>query len=76
MIKEHDVVVLTTSLPDERLEAGDVGTVVHLYADGQAYAVEFTTLDGQTVAVATVEKDQVRPVDEHDVTHARAMTAR
>lgn len=72
MIKEHDVVVLTTSLPDERLEAGDVGTVVHLYADGQAYAVEFTTLDGQTVAVATVETSQVRPADEGDMTHARA----
>ncbi len=76
MIKEHDVVVLTASLPVERLEAGDVGTVVHLYADGQAYAIEFTTLDGQTVAVATVEKDQVRPVSERDITHARAMTAR
>ena len=75
MIKEHDVVVLTTSLPDERLEAGDVGTVVHLYADGRAYEVEFTTLEGQTVAVATVEKNQVRPVGEHDIAHAREMPA-
>ena len=28
MIKEHDCVVLTADLPDERLEAGDIGTVV------------------------------------------------
>ena len=26
MIKEHDCVVLTTNIPDEGLEAGDVGT--------------------------------------------------
>jgi hypothetical protein len=33
-IKEHERVVLTTTLPSERLEAGDVGTVVHVYRDG------------------------------------------
>ena len=31
MLKEHERVILTTSLPDEGLEAGDVGTVVHVY---------------------------------------------
>ncbi len=36
MIKEHDRVVLNTPVPSERLEAGDVGTVVHVYQDGQA----------------------------------------
>lgn len=76
MINEHDVVVLTVSLPSESLEAGDVGTVVHIYSDGEAYEVEFTALDGQTLAVATVEKDQVRPVSERDITHAREMAAR
>jgi hypothetical protein len=30
---------------------GDVGTVVHVYADGKAFEVEFTTLDGKTAAV-------------------------
>ena len=30
MIKEHDIVVLTQDLPEERLTAGDVGTVVHV----------------------------------------------
>jgi hypothetical protein len=28
-IKEHDCVVLTKNLPEESLEAGDLGTVVH-----------------------------------------------
>ena len=54
MIKEHDCVVLTSDIPDEGLQAGDVGTVVHIHRDGAAYEVEFVTLTGQTVAVATV----------------------
>ena len=34
MIKEHDCVVLTTNVPEEGLEAGDVGTVVHMHKGG------------------------------------------
>jgi hypothetical protein len=45
MIKEHDRIVLTEPGPAEGLEVGDVGTVVHVYADGKAFEVEFTTLD-------------------------------
>ncbi len=48
MIKEHGRVVLKASIPAERLEAGDVGTVVHVYSDGKAYEVEFVALDGHT----------------------------
>ena len=54
MIQEHERVVLTTSVPAEGLEPGDVGTVVHVYHDGQAYEVEFLALDGHTAAVVTV----------------------
>ena len=71
MIKEHDRVVLTESVPAEGLEPGDVGTVVHVYADGKAYEVEFVALDGHTRAVATLEVRQVRPVSRHDMTHGR-----
>jgi hypothetical protein len=42
MIAEHDRVVLTAPVPKERLEIGDVGTVVHVYQDGKAFEVEFT----------------------------------
>ncbi len=73
MIKEHDRVVLKMALPAEGLEAGDVGTVVHVYKDGLAYEVEFTTLDGKTAAVVTVEAAQVRPVGSREITHAREM---
>ena len=74
-IKEHDCVVLTKNLPEENLEAGDVGTVVHIHRDGLAYEVEFVTLAGQTVAVATVESSNVRPVGKRDISHVRELQA-
>jgi hypothetical protein len=73
MIKEHDRVVLTTAISTERLEAGDVGTVVHVYRDRRAYEIEFTTLEGETAAVVTVEATQVRPVHNRKITHAREL---
>ena len=45
MIREHERVVLTAHLPGKDLEVGDVGTVVHIYKDGEAFELEFTTLD-------------------------------
>ena len=76
MIKEHDRVVLTKAVAEGGLEAGDVGTVVHLYADGKAYEVEFVALDGHTVAVATVEASDVRPVTASEIPHARELARR
>ncbi|MFN2455534.1 MAG: DUF4926 domain-containing protein [Pyrinomonadaceae bacterium] len=75
MIKEHERIVLTTPLPAAGLEAGDVGTVVHVYQDKQAYEVEFVTLDGHTAAVVTLETQQVRPVSRRDLTHTRELSA-
>ena len=73
MIKEHDRIVLKTRVAAECLEAGDVGTVVHVYRDGLASEVEFTTLSGDTAAVVTVEAAQVRPVHKREITHAREL---
>ena len=72
-IKEHDCIVLTKNLPEENLEAGDVGTAVHIHKDGAAYEVEFVTLAGRTVAVATVEASQLRPVGDRDLSHVREL---
>jgi hypothetical protein len=73
MIKEHERVVLRAAVPACGLEAGDVGAVVHVYRDGQAYEVEFLTLDGHTAVVATLEAYQVRPVSGREITHAREL---
>ena len=75
-IREHDCIVLTADLPEDGLQAGDVGTVVHIHGAGVGYEVEFMTLTGQTVAVTTVLPVQLRPVSQRDVTHVRELAAR
>jgi hypothetical protein len=75
MIKEHERVVLTTAVPDEGLEAGDVGTVIHVYPEESAYEVEFVTLDGKTAAVVTLEAGRVRAVGRSEIPHARELRA-
>lgn len=75
MIREHDRVVLAAAVPDAGLVTGDVGTVVHIYRDGAAYEVEFTTLAGKTAAVVTLDAAQVRPIGKHEITHARELTS-
>lgn len=72
-IKEHDCVVLTADLPADGLKAGDVGTVVHVHNNGAAYEVEFMTFAGRTIAVATVEASQLRPVGDRDLSHVREL---
>jgi len=74
-IREHDCVVLTADLPTEKLAAGDVGTVIHIHGDGAGYEVEFMTLTGRTLAVATVLPTQLRPVSQRDVSHVRELSA-
>ena len=73
MINEHDRVVLNTDVPAQALQAGDVGTVVHIYPDAQAYEVEFVTLQGKTAALVTLQANQVRPVAPREITHARQL---
>jgi hypothetical protein len=73
MISEHDCLVLTQDLPGEGLQAGDIGTVVHVHRGGAGYDVEFTTLAGQTVAVVTLLPAQLRPIARRDLAHVREL---
>ena len=73
MLEEHDRVVLTDDVAHTDLRTGDVGTIVHVHRNGEAFEVEFLTLDGQTAALATVQSSQVRPVTGADITHAREL---
>ena len=73
MIKEHDRIVLECDVLDEGLVIGDVGTVVHVHSRGRAYEVEFSTLDGETAAIVTLEARQIRPVHRREITHVRSL---
>lgn len=75
MIKEHDMVVLTRDLPSEALAAGDLGTVVHCYADSRAYEVEFVTGQGETLAVLTLRAEDIRLMNKQEILHARNLAA-
>lgn len=71
-MNELDRAVLTTDLPEHGLHAGDVGTIVLVHGDA-GYEVEFVTLGGETVAVVSLRKDQLRPVEAHEIAHARSV---
>lgn len=71
MIKELDRVALTQSIPEQRLEAGDVGTVVMVHKEGEGFTLEFVSLTGETVAIATVRADAVRELRRREITHVR-----
>jgi len=75
MIAEHESVVLTEDLPGEGLQAGDIGTVVHVHQVGKGYEVEFMTLAGKTLAVVTLLATQVRSIQPRDVAHVRELAA-
>ncbi len=73
MIEELERVALTGPMPEYGLEADDVGTVVHVHAGGKGYIIEFVSLVGETIAVATVRAEAVRALRPREVPHARAM---
>ena len=70
-IAELDLVALKRDMPEHGLRKGDVGTVVHRYEDGHAFAVEVMTGDGTTIAILTLPLTDVRPLGGGDVLHAR-----
>lgn len=70
-MRELEMVVLRRDLPDARLEAGDVGTVVLAHAAGAGFEVEFATLAGETIAVVTVPAEDLRAVAPDEIAHVR-----
>lgn len=72
MIKEHEQVVLTRDLPEHGLVAGDIAVVVAAHQGGAGYTLEFMTVQGDTVAIVTVDAVDVRPALQREVPHVRA----
>lgn len=59
---EHQTVILNRDIPDEELEKGAMGTIVHIYGSFgpvKAYAVEFPF--GGTSTVVTLTEDDLDP---------------
>ncbi len=73
-INELDCVALTCDMPEHGLMRGDVGSAVMVHGAGVAFEVEFVGYDGHTVAFLTLERAQVRPLDTHDIPHARELS--
>ena len=75
MIEELEDVILTFDLPKHGLTRGDIGTVVLVHKEGKGYEVEFTTLDGESIALLTLTANQVRPSKPREIAHVRDLTA-
>ena len=58
-IKLLDIVALTVDLPEYSLLQGQVGTVVEVLANGQAFEVEFSDRDGCTYVSLGLQSNQL-----------------
>ncbi len=72
MLKELDTVALTHSMKKFGLVEGDVGAIVHRY-DNNRFEVEFVTAQGETIAVLTLEKSDIRPLEKREILHVRGL---
>lgn len=57
-IKLFDSVALLEDLPDDNLWRGQVGAIVEIYNNGEAFEVEFVDTAGNTYGLLTLEPDQ------------------
>ena len=74
-MQELDQVVVLEDLNEMPVRAGDIGTIVGIYQFNKAYEVEFVSLTGQTVGVATLAANKIRPIHEGEIAHARLLAA-
>ena len=58
-VKLLDVVALTVDLSEYNLWRGQVGTVVELLANGEAFEVEFSDRDGRTYESVGLRPEQI-----------------
>jgi len=60
VIRELDIVTLTRDLPNQGLLKNSQGAVVHCYADGQGFEVEFVGVGDEPTAVLTLESSDIQ----------------
>lgn len=65
--KLYDVVKTTIAIPDAGISAGDTGTIVDIYSDGE-FEIEFADNDGATIAMVALGKHEIELA--HQLRHA------
>ena len=63
IFEELDVVKITHSIAKYGLKKGDIGAIVNVYNDGEAYEVEFVAPDGRTTALLTLMPNDIRSLE-------------
>ena len=58
-LKQYDVVALMVDLPEENLWRGQVGAIVEIYNDGEAFEVEFVDTNGKTYGLLALRPEQI-----------------
>ncbi len=66
-IKLLDVVALTQDVPEHNLKRGDIGTVVEILANGEAYEVEFSNAYGQMSKCLSFFTSQLRVIPHEQI---------
>ena len=73
----YSLVSLLVDIPKYHLKAGDIATIVE-YLDGneavsEGYVCETSNAVGETIAVFSVQADQVSPLNKNEVFHVRPL---
>ncbi len=58
LVDVFDVVELIEDMPGHGLSSGMQGTILDVYAEGQAFEVEFSDQDGTPLAILAVNREQ------------------
>ncbi len=73
MFKEYEVVALKRDLPAKNLKTGDTGTILMIYpASPSAYEVEFSDDEGITLALLTLEDEDLIALSADDLIQREA----
>ena len=66
-IKLLNVVALTQDVPEHNLKSGDIGTVVEILSNGEAYEVEFSDANGQMSKCLSFLASQLRGIPHEQI---------
>lgn len=72
-MKDLDTVALKHDIKEYGLKKGDIGAIVQIYEEGEAYEVEFVAANGKTVALLTLKPSDIRKVTGNEILNSREL---